>query len=545
MTERIGSEMEARLPWRGLAILAAGLLLLLFARSMCGARFFDLDEHQFVAPPLLLDQQGKMPYADYPYFHMPNLVYLYAAVMQFFPYKLLVARTLSALCGTGTALLVFVAGWRALSGFTARGRWVIAGGMVAVLICSRIFTYTSGLAWNHDAPVVCAVGAFMLMLGRDWRNGAGDTRWWRFGLAGLLVGMATGIRLTFAPLALVCGLAALISPGVPWRRRWAGFAAGALGVLIALLPALVALRQSPSQFLFGNWGYPLLYRHYVEAGPNPHGLTIAAKLLYCLGKFLTDPADAVILGLFVGAAVCAWRRRHRDAGPWRPLVLALAFLAALWIGAIAPAQIQWQYLFPLLPFIIIATMVMIGSGKSGGDQTPEARAVRWGGWVLVVGCCALVTAAVGLPRWYWGIIDLPRPWRWTPVVVHERGVWLREHLAAAHVEKQSVLTIDPVVPLEAGIDVYPEFATGRLLMHVGPYATATVLHEQHLAWGPELERLLAERPPAAILYDVGLEELVPGFVKYAREQGMVAVDSPAAGHEPKYRLWVRPIAPVQ
>ena len=46
--------------------LCAVVFLLLFSRSM--TRDLDLDEHQFVAPPLLLLHQGVQPYADYPYF---------------------------------------------------------------------------------------------------------------------------------------------------------------------------------------------------------------------------------------------------------------------------------------------------------------------------------------------------------------------------------------------------------------------------------------------------------------------------------------------
>jgi len=32
-----------------------------------------LDEHQFVAPPVLLADEGALLFVDYPYFHMPTL----------------------------------------------------------------------------------------------------------------------------------------------------------------------------------------------------------------------------------------------------------------------------------------------------------------------------------------------------------------------------------------------------------------------------------------------------------------------------------------
>jgi hypothetical protein len=36
------------------------------------------DEHQFVAPSVLLLREGLLPYRDYPFFHTPNLVFVFA-----------------------------------------------------------------------------------------------------------------------------------------------------------------------------------------------------------------------------------------------------------------------------------------------------------------------------------------------------------------------------------------------------------------------------------------------------------------------------------
>src|SRR5262249_51328893 len=126
-------------------LLAVVVFLLLFARSMY--RPLDLDEHQFVAPPALLVRQHAQPYLDYPYFHMPNLVYLYAGLTGWVPYKLLAARTVSALCGTATVLLLLLAGWRALPTARPFSRLAIAGGLVLTFATSRLFTYTSGWSW--------------------------------------------------------------------------------------------------------------------------------------------------------------------------------------------------------------------------------------------------------------------------------------------------------------------------------------------------------------------------------------------------------------
>src|SRR5204862_6698159 len=54
------------------------LLLGLFARAM--NRDLDRDEGQFIAAGALLARHGYLPYVDYPYFHVPNLAFAFAAL---------------------------------------------------------------------------------------------------------------------------------------------------------------------------------------------------------------------------------------------------------------------------------------------------------------------------------------------------------------------------------------------------------------------------------------------------------------------------------
>src|SRR5881392_3436095 len=50
----------------------AAIFLLLMSISV--AHPLDHDEHQFIASGALLARRGLLPYRDYPYFHLPNLV---------------------------------------------------------------------------------------------------------------------------------------------------------------------------------------------------------------------------------------------------------------------------------------------------------------------------------------------------------------------------------------------------------------------------------------------------------------------------------------
>src|SRR5690349_6190270 len=57
------------------------LLLILLGLSLC--KRLDHDEHQFIASATLLARRGLLPYRDYPYFHMPHMVFIYAALFRF------------------------------------------------------------------------------------------------------------------------------------------------------------------------------------------------------------------------------------------------------------------------------------------------------------------------------------------------------------------------------------------------------------------------------------------------------------------------------
>ena len=181
-------------PWLVVVGITTIVFVLSFSRAM--TRSFNHDEHQFVTPAVLLTQSGLLPYRDYPYFHMPNQVYLYAALTWWTPYKLLVARIIQVLCGTAIAVLLCATGWRLLGRMDPLGRWLTAGGLLLVLVSSRVFRYTNGLAWNHETSTLCALAALLLHL-----RGLSGPRPTSLALSGLLLGCAIGIRLSFAPVA--------------------------------------------------------------------------------------------------------------------------------------------------------------------------------------------------------------------------------------------------------------------------------------------------------------------------------------------------------
>ena len=497
-------------PWLVFVGITTLVFVLSFSRAM--TRSFNHDEHQFVTPAVLLTQGGLLPYRDYPYFHMPNQVYLYAALTWWTPYKLLVARIIQALCGTAIAVLLCATGWRLLGRMDPLGRWLIAGGLLAVLVSGRVFRYTDGLAWNHETSTLCALAALLLHL-----RGLSGPRPTSLALSGLLLGCAIGIRLSFAPVAVPFLLSFWLSRS-PVRRgqRLGGLLLCSLGMTVGVLPAIVPLVTVPSQFIFGNLGFPRLSALVVQ-------VTLPDKTVYFLRKLVDQPADAALLILFLYCATFApWRARawsgpHRDA-----VLLTLGVLIALVPGVLAPTPSQLQHAYPLLPFMVLVVVYVFASAP----LQPAAR------WTRRTGAALILVAATDLPFSYQNLISLSTPSRWTPMREHEVG----ERIRSATTPGALVLTTTPIDPIEGGLRVYPEFATGVFAWRNAAFLPAKDRQRYRMISAAELGELLARRPPDAVFFN-RRKEFVQPFIDYAETRGYRRVDDPISGG---YAIWVRP-----
>src|SRR3972149_7627683 len=123
-------------------------------------RGLNHDEHQFVASGVLLAKEGLLPYLDYPYFHVPNLVFIYAALFNFTDHYFLAARLLSAVFGWLTLAVLFYLAYNLFSRYSHALRFLMASGATVLLLVNPSFQYTTGFAWNHDSSVLFSLLAF-------------------------------------------------------------------------------------------------------------------------------------------------------------------------------------------------------------------------------------------------------------------------------------------------------------------------------------------------------------------------------------------------
>lgn len=498
-----------------LAVVVASLLailLLLFVRAM--ARELNHDEEQFLAPPALLLQSDLLPYRDYPCFHTPNLIFVFAALFAATPHFLLATRCFNASCAALLLLLLFGFTVRRFR-FLAEGRWLVGLGVALLLSLNPFFRFTAGRAWNHDLAVLAVVAAFLAFL----QAGKSERRPWLWIAAcGGLVGLATGTRLSFAPLVAPFAFATLLFP-VRERKRILGLTSYGLGVAGALLPVALLFWAAPREFIFDNFtcngAVNLLFREQTVPGE----IAFWNKLSFPFQFFLRSPSDILLIAGFIFFAVRPWWRSGLSG--WRndrEISLLLLILPFLFIGSWAPMPSYRQYYYPFVPFLLLGNVIGLARERPFRPRTLQLLALT-----LIVSLFETTSALTSS-------LGIFRPSTWPVFSVHKKA-----EAIAALLPRGRVLTLAPLFPLEAGRQIYPQFATG-------PFAwrTAALVDPQHRArYGlvapADLERLLAAEPPAAILTGVEHQDLEWPLIDYARSHGYVSHSLPDRG-----TLWLPP-----
>ena len=475
--------------------LLLAILLLLFVRAM--ARELNHDEHQFIAPPALLLRAGLLPYRDYPFFHMPNLVFVFATLFSTTSHLLLAARCFNAFCAALLLVLIFTIAARRFRVMQDK-RWLIALAFVLLLSLNPFFRFTAGRAWNHDLPVLASVASFAAFL-RAAESDRG--RLW-IGACGAMVGIAIGTRLSFAPLVAPFALTTLLFP-IRGLRRISCLTTFLLGLGVALLPSVLLFFCAPSQFVFGNFTYNATIHRLYRESTGLGGITFLNKLAFPVQQLLKSPSDLALVAGFVYFALRPWwRAGWRNIAAHRETALLMLILPFLFIGSFAPAVSYRQYYYPFVPFLLLGNIYGI------------AREGQWRART------SLLIAATLFASLLETIPDLPYtkiildPAKWPVVTVHEKAEQMK-----ALVHEGRVLTLALLFPLEANLEIYENLASAPFV-----WRTAALVDKQtRLAFDildpADLDQSLQSKPPAAILTGFEHREFELPLVTYARKHG--------------------------
>ncbi|UCF18603.1 MAG: hypothetical protein JSU87_11720 [Gemmatimonadota bacterium] len=485
----------------GLSIgLAALAVLVLFASQF---KKLDHDEHQFIASAALLIKNGLFPWLDYPYFHVPYLLVPYALLFQLTDHLLIAARAFSAFCSLIMLglIAVYASGW--FKGDDARIRVGVAAGSAIMLAGSPSFTYTSGLAWNHDASVLLSVAAALVFLSR------GRSPQLKNFVSGTLLGLAIGTRLTVLPLvAPFLAACFLLREGDrPLRQSILALATFGSGLLLALVPLFVILAAAPDEFIFGNFGYPALNTLYREASGYSRAMSLPLKILFFLERVLADPGNLIIYAFLIFVLIRIGAKlviRVQD----RELSFLLALIVFSFAGSLAPTPSFKQYFYAPLPFIVLAGIRGMALLRDRAEWKQVQRL-----FVAALVICFL-RGAVG----YWAIFQPGTSKSAVTAQAHRLG---REVSQA--VGDGGILTLSPIIPLEGGLDIYEEFVTGPFAWRVAALLAPEERERKRMTSPAELGSLLRERPPAGILLGLEIDDLEQPLLDFARATGYQAL----------------------
>ena len=470
-----------------LAVLATVLLLgaaTAIAYAMAMRLPFSHDEHQFVSGGWLLGEHGMLPYRDFPFHHLPNLLFFYAALGQLSPAPLWNARVLSVVFAVATFALIFQYSWRRERGPSG---WLAGGVATCLLLFSPLFEYTSGRAWNHALPTLLSVAAFVA----HTRAGGQQYRFRGWVWSGMLLGLATGARLTYL-LAAVPFLAFLLS-NQPRGFRIRPAAAHVLGLAIGLLPSGLLFGLAPRQFAYGNLVYQVLNTRYRQALGMTGGMDLPGKLAFLREDVLSEPAQSLLFGAFlIVVAAAALRSRRTPRASSREFWLASGVAGFLGLSALAPTPSWVQYFYAPVPFIALGLAIYLVGAKPG---FPAGKLIAG---LLVAGMVMLRMEAVR------GLRIIFEPEAWVPAQVHALGVAVSERT-----EGGRLLTLAPIVAIEGGLEIYPELAGGSIDWRVARSFSSERRPVYGVMAPEDLEPVLEDRPPAGIL--IGFELKTEGF----------------------------------
>ncbi len=409
---------------RGTKALAQGIfytLILTLLVSRAVSSNISHDENQFIAPGQFLAYDGRMPYVDYPYTHMPYAVPLYALSAALSDYDLLAGRLLSVLFWLGSLILMVAVG-RSLNQTPAktsdgpawtRLMWEFA--LVLAFVQDATAQFILGTALNH-APATFFSLLAMLFFVRGVRQ-AGRTNEAAF-WSGLCVAAAGLTRFNYASLIVVFFVGwlghGLLTDLRAWKPLIIRFGAGAL---TASLPALGLAALAPRQFYYGNIAYIRLNTVYHEVILHRTGMDLDSKLSGFVSVLRAQPIEALLYAALVFTLVGALVRARRNRGSPDVARLSVAGAAlALWMTAFAPTPALLQYMAAPLPFLFILVEAI-------EFEPPRLQtAIRMLGG-LVVG--AMVLAGLVKQDAIADLAQLTHPEQWLPVQVHELAMNVR------------------------------------------------------------------------------------------------------------------------
>lgn len=474
---------------------------------------YNHDEDQFIASARLLLDEGLLPYRDYPYFHTPYLVFVYALLFAFTDnYGLLTARIFSAVCATASVMLVFGMVLYFFRNHSLIYRYLAGISILFFYLLNPLLAAAAGFSWNHNFSILCMLGSLWLfLLGSNKKSPRVC-----FLASGALLGIAVGVRVSSITILPAYLLAMFwLSDKFSWRRFFQAILPFLVGFVLALLPLLWLFISAPHQFIFGNLGYAQLnsaYRLDVPVAydgniPVYGARSLADKLDFLWNEVISQPPNTLLFAslIFFGFSVLATHIRRSDGQIFRNVLIIIA-IPLVAVGSFLPTPTWYQYFYAPLPFALLGIALGLSYLTQG---TSQAR--NWFLLLLIqIVLLANTFVLLDLRRIsYLRYVDL-----WKPLAIHQVGVDIQEQLGT----DGRVFTIAPIYPLEGGLQIYAPMATGVFVFRSGSLLNSEQRQNQGIVSKENFEAYLEQDLPEGIL--VGFNQVVEEpIIQYAIRKG--------------------------
>ena len=317
----------------------------------------DWDESTFI----LMGQSivdGHLPYTEL-WDNKPPLAFAFFALpILLFGKSIAAVRLAGMLCVTLTAFLVYVFGHR----FGGRR----AGLISAILSIFAIGVLPSGQAvMTEHIALAPLVGALVLAVVKRPTVG---TMWW----LGVLMGLATLVRLNLAYTAVIVGVMVLALPPRPQGREWlirsAAYASGGMVVvLVTYIPYLISGQSDIwwTSVVSGPLAYSQsrfsLYDAIVHQIYNGMGIGHG----FALSNYLFWMGSLIWVGGAIGLSLAIVDRVRRSGADFRDIFLVLAFLFGTGLSIAASGAAASHYLIQLVPFFAIGSGIVFSKLLAG------------------------------------------------------------------------------------------------------------------------------------------------------------------------------------
>ncbi|BCP53927.1 hypothetical protein K32_25440 [Kaistia sp. 32K] len=520
------------------ALVGAGvaiLSLLIFAMVALRVLNFEMrkDEQLYVPPIRLLETEQI--YRDFFYNHTPGSAWLFYGIGRLTGSDhLLLTGRLGVLLGW----VVLISAIAAFSYVLTRSR-LVSWCIVLLSLMNENFLLQPGMtATNNLLPLPLSfIGVALFVLGvRDERPQP-----LYYAASGFFLALAVCFKVSAVAFVFPIAIAAFLLPRALGVRERAGWVVAplAIGGVVGGLPILYYLATDGSRFLAHVLGYHtgphVQYMRLSGSADDGAAMSLVAKLLLAHDIWFSA-GIAVALVVVLTLLITVLRRRAEG----RPAMRAISAPALVVLGALVfsvafsfiPTPGFPQYFAP--PLICLPLALALAFGDLGVDERRHVLPV-------LIAATAIVLL-IATPRLGQFLGRAPHPGRWTVMQVHDDGVRIAERMAEAGAHGK-VATLAPLYPLEGGLQVYPELATGPFAYRSGDLTKPALAAQYKMTSPTRVGALLASDPPAALLlgFDPVLEAPMRAF---AEANGYAPVSN--LGVRDRYgtaMLYLRPAQP--